>query len=407
MTQEVMDLIRNSLDAQGIQFLFFYPPYKNLTEIDYQLRKNICKNFDYKIIQTEIEKSIQPGTARFFRDDFRMNYCIFYFPEELQESWHCRYCLIGPVLFHPITAAEFQSFVERFSVPQSLYRDFQEFFNRVPLTLSLDSWIAYLTPMIKAICGEDVVFSYSDHPETQDIAGVDYEYTTASCQQTSLRALEDRYKAEALMMEAVATGNVEKALECYHKFLQFKLAPRVADPLRDRKNLLITQNTLLRKAAQAGYVHPLHIDNLSSQLAIQIEACTSVRQLEQLSVSMIRKYCLLVKNYSRKSYSRLVQTCLDYIDFHYQDDLSLNYMAQFCSVTNGYLSAQFKKETGSTLTDYLNSTRIRQSLILLNSTRLSVQDIAFQCGFSDSNYFTRIFKKRQGCSPKQYRDMIR
>ena len=122
---------------------------------------------------------------------------------------------------------------------------------------------------------------------------------------------------------------------------------------------------------------------------------------------MVRKYCLLVKNYSRRDYSSLVQTCLDYIDFHYSEDLSLDLMAKLCSVSNTYLSSLFKKEVNMTLTDYINSTRIRQSLILLNTTTMSIQEISMKCGFSDSNYFTRTFKKFQGQSPKGYRETIR
>jgi len=59
------------------------------------------------------------------------------------------------------------------------------------------------------------------------------------------------------------------------------------------------------------------------------------------------------------------------------------------------------------LTDYINSTRIRHSLILFNTTALSIQEISLKCGFTDSNYFTRTFKKFQGLSPKKYREMIR
>lgn len=77
-----------------------------------------------------------------------------------------------------------------------------------------------------------------------------------------------------------------------------------------------------------------------------------------------------------------------------------------CSVTGSYLSTLFKKETGVTITDYINTTRIRQSLILLNSTNLSISEIAARCGFVDANYYSRIFKKFQGKTPKHYRESV-
>ena len=143
------------------------------------------------------------------------------------------------------------------------------------------------------------------------------------------------------------------------------------------------------------------------QIAVQLESMTSLSSLDAFAPTIVRKYCLLVKNYSRRGYSSLVQTCLDYIDFHYAENLSLDSMARLCSVTNSYLSSLFKKEVSMTLTDYINSTRIHQSLILLNTTSLSIQEIAVQCGFSDANYYARTFKKLQGQSPKGYRDSIR
>ena len=101
--------------------------------------------------------------------------------------------------------------------------------------------------------------------------------------------------------------------------------------------------------------------------------------------------------------SPLVRTCLNHIDFHYAEDLSLSQMASMCSVSSTHLSAQFRKEVQMTLTDYINHTRIHQALILLNTTALPIQEIAFQCGFSDANYFARTFKKLQGQAPTAYR----
>ena len=60
-----------------------------------------------------------------------------------------------------------------------------------------------------------------------------------------------------------------------------------------------------------------------------------------------------------------------------------------------------------TVTDCINKTRIRQALILLNTSELSIGDIASRCGFPDANYFSRVFRRQQGLSPKQYRDRIR
>ena len=74
-----------------------------------------------------------------------------------------------------------------------------------------------------------------------------------------------------------------------------------------------------------------------------------------------------------------------------------------CHVTKSYLSNLFRKETGSTLTDYIHAVRLRHALVLLNSTTIPIQVVAASCGYSDLNYFIKLFKRENGISPKQYR----
>ena len=58
------------------------------------------------------------------------------------------------------------------------------------------------------------------------------------------------------------------------------------------------------------------------------------------------------------------------------------------------------------MTDYLHKARIRQAIFLLNSSHLSIGDIATACGYTDFNYFIRVFKKLKGISPKTYQKRI-
>ena len=121
---------------------------------------------------------------------------------------------------------------------------------------------------------------------------------------------------------------------------------------------------------------------------------------------MVHKYCLLVKNHSMKGYSLLIQKVLVRIDSDLTADLSLKTQAALLNVNASYLSTLFKKETGQTLTDYVNKKRVEHALFLLNSSSMQIQTIAQYCGIPDVNYFTKIFKKYVGKTPKEYRDEI-
>jgi len=87
-------------------------------------------------------------------------------------------------------------------------------------------------------------------------------------------------------------------------------------------------------------------------------------------------------------------------------DQTLNTHAALLNVSPSYLSTLFRKETGITLTEFVNRKRAEYGVLLLNTTSMQVQAIAQHCGISDINYFTRIFKKYIGKTPKEYRNSI-
>lgn len=410
MQKDLLETMCGMFRASGVQVLLLPDLKPSARFIDYEFRSKIWKGYDYAVTSERVERLVSPGTLYQIQDDLLLHYALFCFPETENgqtEEAKGKYLVVGPVLFHPISSREFKTLIDNWKIPKNLENDVMEFFNRIPIPMPFDTWSNTLFYFLSQLCGTPLEYRLlsSNEFELFQVSYADYEIPLTS--DVAQDTIENRYLCEAEMINAVSAGNTEEAIKAHSKFRQYKLLPRTPDPLRNQKNMMIILNTLLRKAAQAGSVHPLHIDNLSRQFAVKIEAVTSLAQLDSLANTMLRKYCMLVNNYSRKSYSALIQTCMNYVDFHYMEDLSLNRLAAMSSVSGSYLSASFKKEVGITLTDYINSTRIRQSLILLNTTGLSIQEIASRCGFSDSNYYARTFKKLQGISPKGYRESIR
>jgi two-component system, response regulator YesN len=93
----------------------------------------------------------------------------------------------------------------------------------------------------------------------------------------------------------------------------------------------------------------------------------------------------------------------NYIHKHYMEDLSLSEIAQKVYLNSWYLSTQFKKHTGFTISEYLNIVRINISKQLLDEQDLKVYQISEMVGYSDSSYFSTVFKGIEGLTPKQYR----
>ncbi len=92
-----------------------------------------------------------------------------------------------------------------------------------------------------------------------------------------------------------------------------------------------------------------------------------------------------------------------YIAGHVSEELSVEDLAARVHFNPDYLSRVFKKETGRTVSEYIMEYRCALAGELLKNTDLSVTMIASRSGYPNYAYFTRIFKKYSGCTPREYR----
>lgn len=92
-----------------------------------------------------------------------------------------------------------------------------------------------------------------------------------------------------------------------------------------------------------------------------------------------------------------------YIEEHFSDnDLSVEKISEIFSYNKKYISAVFKSELHIGITQYITTLRIQYACTLMEKGFSSVSDIAYLCGFSDSFYFSRVFKNKIGVSPKEH-----
>ncbi|MFA5447979.1 MAG: AraC family transcriptional regulator [Sphaerochaeta sp.] len=106
-------------------------------------------------------------------------------------------------------------------------------------------------------------------------------------------------------------------------------------------------------------------------------------------------------------YDWRVQRVIDELTANMLEMISLDQLASQVGMANSSLCRLFKRETGHSITSYLQLMRIEQSLSLLNDPLLSITEISLRCGFSDPSYFSRIFKQTIGVSAKEYRRQLR
>ncbi len=168
------------------------------------------------------------------------------------------------------------------------------------------------------------------------------------------------------------------------------------------------------KEAQKGLCFPLSaimkvyslIDTLSTvkdgfyavqqflSILYELSKCEGARTLASSSYAKVEE----------ESDSRRVQKVKNYINKNYMGELRLNDMADVAGMSSTSFSRFFKLHTGKNLSEYIIDLRLGFASRKLVDTTMSVAEISFACGFNNLSNFNRIFKKKKGCSPSDYRE---
>lgn len=334
----------------------------------------------------------------------RLGFIFFLLPERTPPTVFA----IGPFLCAPLSQSQIPEVAETSGIPPKDIKLLESIMSNIPVLSESSHVYAMLESFCERIWGEPTSFRMIDlnlemtSPDFKvDLRGSLDEPETVML---NMKLMEQRYHYENELMDAVTHGQSRKLSSLLAPVNDNYFEKRVADPLRNAKNYTIIMNTLLRKAAERGGVHPIHLDSLSSSYAFKIEQLQAVKQAHELMSEMFSSYCRLVRKHSMKSYSPIVQKVVLLIDSDLSANLSLSSLAATQNVSPGYLSTIFKRETGKTITEYISDERIKLASRLLTTTHLQIQTIALHCGIIDVQYFSKTFKKKTGKTPKEYRE---
>lgn len=217
--------------------------------------------------------------------------------------------------------------------------------------------------------------------------------------------IENRYKAERYIRHLIASGKKDEIRDV------FKQESRKVDfhsrmpnnPLRVLKNLSIILNSIGRLSAEKGGLPPFLLHSISEGFAIKIEEQTSAEGIDHLQREILLTYCDAVYNYGIENHSGyIVKTC-QYILLNLHTKIDLKTLAENASVNPSYLSRRFKEETGQTIWSYIREKRMMEAMWMLSRTEESITDVALSLGYEDVNYFSKVFHRERGMSPRDYR----
>ncbi len=222
-----------------------------------------------------------------------------------------------------------------------------------------------------------------------------YRDLTAAGGETELR------EQTQAIVEAVRFGHLYRVETLLNRLTVRYTGAAVTDRnlfLCEMLELLLAAYRVVREHTRAsvGYPNPVQL------LPAFGEYCDVAAVLEHVS-RQILSLTEAIKSGRAQQVNTVILQAKQQIDQLYQEDLSLDDLAQAVAVSPFYLSRLFREELGVSFTEYVTKLRLEKALNLL-ADGLSVKECCFAVGYNDPNYFSRIFRKHYHVSPTEYRD---
>ena len=346
---------------------------------------------------------LEEHTLYHLSTDARLSYAFLLLPPV-----GTRLLLVGPFLDAPLSETDVAELCEDYGLSPSCQRRLGEYYTSIPVVDRAGALFSALHTLCERVFQRPsfAVVRLHGTPHTEGAAPISPAEAPDDLT-VSMRALEQRYAFENELIRAVSLGQLHKEEQLLSALSQENFERRTPDAVRNAKNYGIIMNTLLRKAAEDSGVHPLHLDATSSHFAKEIEAMTSLAQSDALMRDMFVAYCRLVRSHTLRGLSPTVQKTVLLIDADLSAPLSAASIAKGLGVTVSYLSTVFRREMGVTLSAYIRDKRMEHAARLLCSSQLQIQTVAQHCGILDVQYFSKLFRRHTGCTPRQFRASMR
>lgn len=232
----------------------------------------------------------------------------------------------------------------------------------------------------------------------------------------SQKEFEKSQMEEGLKMQGVV--QIGKSREMLQKFLSNGTREEVkafSDAYISRIEEENIRSTMVRQyvVIDVCIVILSFCERISSANRLQEEAEELQKMMQKIhSLSEIKKYVVRLLNEaielrdaeSGRRYSDLIAAAKKEIENHYMtEEISLSTVAISVGMSPSYFSSIFSKEAGKTFVEYLTEVRIEKAKEFLMCSSMKTSEIGYEVGYKDPHYFSYIFKKVQGCSPKEYR----
>ncbi len=212
---------------------------------------------------------------------------------------------------------------------------------------------------------------------------------------------------ENTMLEYVEKGDVGGLTEFVNHIAPGNIGKTAESFFRQMKNTFIITTTLVSRAAIRGGLSSEEALSLSDRYIQKAETLQDTDRILNLQYNMVIDFTDRVASVNRGgARSKFVREVTNYVKAHITETIPIERMAEQFFMCRNNLTTRFKKETGQTLSDFIQLEKIKEAKHLLSHTERSILDISNYLGFSSQSHFQNYFKRAVGMTPKQFREQV-
>lgn len=209
-----------------------------------------------------------------------------------------------------------------------------------------------------------------------------------------------------MIRDLIVDGNAKKGIEVYQKSIQQiprPLTQKIDSNQDDIAHRLGILYSIFYKMLESS-ADPAPLIRIKNKYIEQFQNSKCTQELDLITIDMLSGFASQAQVHLQiESYADLIQKAILYIHEHAKSKISLKDIANSLHVNACYLSSIFKKETGKPITIFIAELKMADAKELLENTNLAVTDICYQVGYDNPSYFTEVFKKTVGMTPKEYK----
>ncbi|CAN7629247.1 helix-turn-helix domain-containing protein [Paenibacillus sp. LjRoot56] len=209
---------------------------------------------------------------------------------------------------------------------------------------------------------------------------------------------------EKQLINQLKTSDIDESRKSLDRILSSNLGRELSSPELIQQLFRALAGTTVRTIYEIGATMEVVLGS-DSRIYSDIDKSSTVEAKRKVLIQAFEAIQLYIQDRTENQYEKLFANIREYVEQHYNEELSLPQLGKELKMSPTYLSSKFKEITGMKFVDFVNIRRIEQAKTYLKSTEDPVQVIAEKVGFVNANTFIKVFKKHEGVTPGQYRSL--